>query len=237
MASSARILPALALCAVLSGCAKAELYTGLSERDANEMLAALQADGLDGEKASKDGKAWTLVAPKSQFGQAVALLEARGLPRERYENLGEIFKKDGLISSPLEEHARLIYGLSQELSNTISTMDGVVVARVHIALPDPDPLADSPKPASASVFIKYDPQVDVAGQVGAIKSLLVNSVEGLPYDHVSVVLSPARSPASSIATARPAAGPPVAWIAAAAVSALAAAGVWGLNRMRGRPLA
>jgi type III secretion protein J len=211
---------------------QAELYTGLSEREANEIVAVLKSAGLGAEKSTKDGKIWTLTAPKTEFAQAIALLDSRGLPKDRFESLGEVFKKSGFISSPVEEHARLIYGLSQELSNTISTFDGVVVARVHIALPDPDPLAESQKPSSASVFIKYDPQVDISAQIGPIKALVVNSVEGLPYERVSVVLTPARP--LSLAPAPTKATPQAAlfWIAAALVCGFAALGVWRLNGLR-----
>lgn len=189
-----RSLPLLlAACLLLAGCGESELYTGLTEQEANQMVAVINQAGMQASKTSKDGKTWTLLAPRSAFGATEALLAARGYPRERFDSLGDIFKKDGFVSSPLEEHARLIYGLSQELSNTLSGMDGVVYARVQIALPEQDPLSDTQKPSSAAVFIKYDPQVDLQSQVGAIKSLVVNSIEGLTYDRVSVVLSPAQS--------------------------------------------
>lgn len=177
---------------LLAGCSRAELYTGLTEREANEMIAVLQSAGLSAEKASKDSQVWTLDAPKDQFPRAVALLQARGYPRERFQSLGDVFKKQGFVASPTEERARMLFALSQELSQTVSEIDGVVAARVHVALPENDPLSDSQKPASASVFIKHDPQVDLSGQVGSIKALVVNSVEGLPYDRVTVVLVPAR---------------------------------------------
>ena len=189
----------LALAVALAGCGRSELYTGLTEREAKEMVAVMESAGLGAEKASKDGKTWSLSASKDQFPEAVALLQARGYPKERYETLGEVFKKQGFVSSPLEERARLIYGLSQELSNTISSIDGVVAARVHLAVPEIDPLAETQRPSSASVFIKHDPEVDLSAQVGPIKALVVNSIEGLPYDRVTVVLVPARplTPASA----------------------------------------
>jgi type III secretion protein J len=177
---------------LLAGCQRAELYTGLTEREANDMVAVVQGAGFSAAKTSSDnGKTWTLSAPKGQFPQEVALLQARGYPRDRYENLGEVFKKQGFVSSPTEERARMMFGLSQELSHTLSEIDGVVDARVMLAMPQADPLADTQKPSSASVFIKYDPSVDLTSQVGSIKALVVNSIEGLPYDKVTVVLSPA----------------------------------------------
>jgi len=176
----------------LAACGQEELYSGLTEREANEMLAVVESAGISASKASKDGEAWTLRTDKSEFPEAVALLQARGYPRERYETLGQVFKKSGFVSSPLEERARLVYGLSQELSQTVSSIDGVVSARVHLAMPQADPLSEEQKPSSASVFIKHDPQVDLSSRVGPIKALVVNSIEGLPYDRVTVVLIPAR---------------------------------------------
>ncbi len=235
---SPRLRAIVVLIAVLAlvGCGQAELYTGLSERDANDMVAVLRSAGLDAEKSTKDGKSWTLTTSKSEFAQSVSLLEAKGLPRGRFESLGTVFKNDSFISSPAEDHARLVFGLSQELSSTISTIDGVVVARVHIATPDPDPMAETQKLPSASVFIKYDPHVDLSSQVGSIKSLVANSVEGLPYDRVSLVLSPAR-PFSKRPVHAARAPSSIVWIAAALASGVAALGLWGLRYLLRRRIA
>lgn len=186
----AGVLVAVAL--LVSACAEKELYGGLSEKEANEMVAVLQSAGVSASKASKDGKDWSLRTESGDFPKAVAVLHDQGYPRDRFESLGEVFKKEGFVSSPMEQRARLMYGLSQELSQTISSIDGVVQARVHIAVPEADPLADEPKPSSASVFIRYSPDVDLSGQVGSIKALVTNSIEGLPYDRVTVVMFPAR---------------------------------------------
>lgn len=186
----AGVLVAVAL--LMSACAEKELYGGLSEKEANEMVAVLQSAGVSASKASKDGKIWSLQTDADDFPKAVAVLHDQGYPRDRFESLGEVFKKEGFVSSPMEQRARLMYGLSQELSQTISSIDGVVQARVHIAVPEADPLSEEPKPSSASVFIRHSPDVDLSSQVGSIKALVTNSIEGLPYDRVTVVLFPAR---------------------------------------------
>jgi len=224
------IAPLLAA-GLLAGCHETEVYSGLSEREANQMLAAIQSGGLDAQKSSRDGKTWTIEAPKAEFTRVIALLEEQNYPREKFDNLGGLFRKEGFVSSPVEEHARLVYGLSQELSDTLSRIDGVVGARVHIALPQNDPLADAAKPSSVSVFIKYDPQVDLSGQLGSIRALVANSIEGLPPDRITVVLSPERL--------RPA--QPVPWRVKDSAPLLGLAGLagaalgWGLWRLARRP--
>lgn len=174
---------------ILSGCGYEQLYSDLDEQQVNEMLALLLREDIDARKSRSD-KAWALETVLDDLPLAMQKLKENGYPRDSYESLGDVFKKEGFVSSPLEERARLLYGLSQELSNTVSNIDGVIVARVHLAIPEQNALSDKRSPSSASVFIKHRPGSQVAKQTGAIKALVVNSVEGLPYDHVTVTFFP-----------------------------------------------
>ncbi|MGF6483161.1 type III secretion protein J [Paraburkholderia sp. JPY419] len=208
------LLCAVALCMLLGGC-KMELYGKLAEQDANEMVVALLEHGVDAGKETPDsGKTWSLQVDDSQLMQALQVLRAAGLPHSRYDNLGELFRKDGLVSTPTEERVRFIYGMSQELSSTLSKMDGVLVARVQIVLPNNDPLAQIIKPSSAAVFIKYRSDADVGALVPQIKTLVMHSVEGLDYDKVSVT-AVAADPVD-VARIKSASGTP-AWVIAAIV--------------------
>jgi type III secretion protein J len=187
-----RTLPVLiGLCLMLAGCSRADLYSKLTETQANDMIAVLQSAGIQANKQDGGETGWTVSAAQGDFARAISVLHSQGLPREDFASLGGVFKKEGFVSSPTEERARLNYGMSQELAHTISDIDGVVQARVHLALPQNDPMSDHKQSASASVFIKYRPGANIEAQVGKVKALVVNSVEGLKYDNVSVATFPA----------------------------------------------
>jgi type III secretion protein J len=130
-----------------------------------------------------------------RFAEAMAILNQRGLPSATYQSLGDVFEKEGIVSSPVEERARFIYAMSQELGRTVAEIDGVLSARVHVVLPETDMLGRDLKPSSASVFIRHDPAAPVDGFTGQIKLLIANSLEGLVYDNVTVVSVPASTSA------------------------------------------
>lgn len=174
----------------LGGC-RVELYLGLGQREANEMLAVLDSEGIDAVKSQdKDGKVKILI-DEADIGHAVAALKRQGYPREMFSTVNDVFPRDSLISSPLEEQARLTYVKSQELSRTLSEIDGVLVARVHVVLPEPrDGLRTQNGAASASIFIKHAADAALGMYIGQMKQLLSNSIEGLDYERISVVLVP-----------------------------------------------
>ncbi|HEU4459569.1 MAG TPA: type III secretion inner membrane ring lipoprotein SctJ [Methylibium sp.] len=217
---------AVVVAALLCGC-KTELFTKQVEADVNVMLAALRENGVRASKESPDGgKTWNLMVESDDMVRAVAVLEAVGLPQKRHDSLGQIFKKDGLISTPTEERVRFIHGVSQELSETISRIDGVISARVHIVLPNNDPLAPVVKPSSASVFVKYRPHANLSGLTPAIKNMVARSVEGLSYDNVSITLVPGQAIAPA---PPPEGGIGWGWYLLGALLGLASIGAGGLT--------
>jgi type III secretion protein J len=185
------VLRALVLLAalLLSAC-DTELYNNLDQRQANEMVAALQQRGIPAQRVVVKGGQYTVVVDKAHFAESIAILSDAGLPKQEFQTMGQVFKKDGLVSSPMQERAQMIFALSQELSRTVSEIDGVLSARVHLVLPENDPLRQQLVPSSASVFIRHRSDAPVASLVPQVKMLVANGVAGLAYDKVSVVLVP-----------------------------------------------
>eukprot|EP01133_Synstelium_polycarpum_P005814 gene5814-6728_t len=169
----------LSLALLLAGCGeKVELHSRLSEQEANEVVAELADKQIRAQKVpAKDGVVVRVNA--SDISRAVRTLEAAGLPKLARSTLGDIFRKEGVISTPLEERARYIYALSQELEATLSNIDGVIVARVHVVLPERIAPGEPVQPASASVFIKHDPRLEPDNIRPRVRRMVASSIPGM----------------------------------------------------------
>jgi len=174
----------------LGGCMQ-PLYQGLGERQANEVLSALLKRGILADKQAEGKGLFTVRVDDAQVVNALEILRRQGLPPEGFDTLGSMFPKEGMMSSPLEESARLSYALAQELADTCSRIDGVLASRVHVVLQEQDPVTEAVTPAAAAAFIRFMPGSSVEQYVPHIRKLMSNAVPNLKYDNVSVFLYPA----------------------------------------------
>jgi len=164
---------------LLAGCSEqTDLFSGLSEQDANDVIASLGDYRIDTSKRTE--KSGIVVSvDRADTNRAIRILESAGLPRRARTSIGEIFKKEGVISTPLEERARYIYALSQELESTLSQIDGVIVARVHVVLPERVAPGEPVQPASAAVFIKHSERLEPDAVRQRIQMMVSSSIPGM----------------------------------------------------------
>ena len=174
---------------LLAGCDKeTTLHAGLPEQQANLVMAALLDAGITCSKEVGEEGTWNVMVSEQKFAAAVNLLEQKGLPRRAHMGVGEVFKKTGMISSPSEERIRFMDALAQDLAKTISMVDGVVDARVHVVLPENDPFARNALPSSAAVAIRSRWDADITDIVPSVKGLVKNAIEGLAYEKIMVTI-------------------------------------------------
>ena len=184
-------------CAIAVASCKSDLYTNLDQQHANQIVATLRQHGIPADRTPGKGDRISVSVDESRFAEAVQILNDNGLPKAEFATLGEVFKREGLVSSPVQERAQMIFALSQELSRTVSEIDGVLSARVHLVLPENDPLRQQLIPSSASVFIRHRASAPINDFVPQVKMLVANGVAGLSYDKVSVILVPVAERASA----------------------------------------
>ncbi len=184
-----KLLMLSAMALLLVGCDKeTTLFSGLEEGQANAAIAALLDAGIEASKTPGDEGTWNVLIGSKDFAAAANLCEQRGLPRRSFQGVGDVFKKTGMVSSPTEERIRFMDAIAQDLSRTISMIDGVVDARVHVVLPGNDPFAKNTLPSSAAVAIRSRWDADLTDAIPQVKSLVKNAIEGLAYEKITVTV-------------------------------------------------
>jgi type III secretion protein J len=226
---------ALLLC-LLSGCGGDEILHGLEEVQANQVLVALGEGGIQATKRREEGTegGWMVWVPAPEAARARRILAERELPRLRTQGIAEVFGKGSMVPSNVEERALYHHALAGELSRSVQAIDGVVEARVHLALPAPDPMRpEAPRAARAAVLVKCRPEVraQVEALAPGIRSLVAGAAEGLDPAAVSVVIAEAGSSrASPERPARPIRLLAAASLLAAALGLALAALAWRARR-------
>lgn len=190
-------------CALLFGCAKSKaIINGINESQANEIIVYLASKNISAAKvaapvsttaaAGQTEKLWDIEVNQSQSLEAMAILNAVGLPRRHAQSLLDLFADTGLMTSDRQEQIRFQGGLELDLANMIRQMDGVVDVVVKLSIPPEQQIgvapSEQPKP-SAAVFVKHSGILDDpnAHLVTKIKRLVASSINELTFDNVTVV--------------------------------------------------
>ncbi|MBF0035738.1 type III secretion inner membrane ring lipoprotein SctJ [Citrobacter freundii] len=186
-----RLCSVIVIGILLSAC-KTDLYTGLTQAEANQMSVVLSSRHINVESViGKDGSV-TLSVDKTAFATAVELLRLHGYPEKKYLSVEDLFPGDQLVTSPGQEQTKIVYLREQNLERMLADMDGVVSVRVAIAAPIERDDGAAPESASVAAFIKYAPDVAMNNETAHIKGLIHAGVPDVAFDKISVVLQPAQ---------------------------------------------
>ncbi len=161
------------------------LYANLSAKDATEVVEVLRKADLPFRLDETTG---ALLVPSGKVHDARLKLAAEGLPRST--ELGfEILEKDqGFGTSQFIERARYQRALEVELARSISKLNSVQSARVHLAIPKQSVFVRNRKKPSASVLLHlYAGRTLEEEQVAAVSHLVAASVPNLEPTGVKVV--------------------------------------------------
>ncbi len=190
---------------VITACQSSKtIVSSLDERDANEIMVLLSQNEIPASKieekvsgaGAQQASLWDIVVPAHDAVKAMEILSSNGLPRVKSPNLLQLFSEQGLVPSDMSEKVRYRVGLSDEISNMIRKIDGIVDATVTLSFPKEDELNPQAKlpPITASVYVKHTGVLDDPNRHldEKIKLLVSGAVTGLSYDNVAVVPDRAR---------------------------------------------
>src|ERR1044072_642393 len=158
------------------------LYGSRGQQDAAQIAQALDTNNIP---YKIDGG--TITVPADRVHDARLKLASQGLP-EGDGGFAVMSKEPGFGVSQFMEGARYQHALETELARTISNLQPVEGARVHLALPRQSAFVRDRRPPSASVFLQMKPGRRLESeQVTAIVNLVAASIPELEADQVTVV--------------------------------------------------
>lgn len=177
---------------LVAGC-ETELQGGLAERQADAIVVALHRAGIGATKELRgrgEEARYAVSVSKGELPRALVVLQEQRLPSRPEPGLKEIFGAGGLVPTATEERARYVAALGGELSRSLESIDGVLAARVHLALPERRDLQldRAPERPRASVLLETRPGARI--DTHAVESLVAGAVHGMERQDVAVVSIP-----------------------------------------------
>ncbi|MBR9911629.1 MAG: flagellar basal body M-ring protein FliF [Gammaproteobacteria bacterium] len=161
------------------------LYGSLDRLDSAEVVEILETNDIT---FKIDGASGALLVAQDQVHKARLKLAEAGLPGESSAGFELLDQEQPLGTSQFMENARYRRSLEGELARTITSINAVRSARVHLAIPKQAVFVREPRRPSASVFVELFPGRGIQPQqVKAIANLVASSIPELTLDNVTVV--------------------------------------------------
>ena len=162
------------------------VYPGMSEAD--RQLAFTELDSAD-FRAQIDSSTGELKVPSDRYHEARLFLASRGLPQGAASGgINSLSDDSAITTSQFMEQVRYTAAIENELARSISQINSIQSARVHLASPKESVFVRNRTPAKASVVVTPFPgRIVSSSQVQAIVHMVSSSVPYLSAEGVSVV--------------------------------------------------
>ncbi len=161
------------------------LYADLDAKNAAEVSGAL--DRL-GEQYEVDQLSGLIKVPMDRVHHLRLKLAGQGLPSGGQGGFDILYEKQELGTSSFIENARYNRALEEELASSISTLDSIKSARVHLAIPKQSAFVRRKEKANASVLINMIPGATLSeSQMTGIVYMVASSVPSLEPEGVTLV--------------------------------------------------
>ena len=161
------------------------LYAGLDRLDSSEVIEILEANNITFKVDTRSG---ALLVASDQIHDARIRLAELGLPSDSSIGFELLDQEQPLGTSQFMETTRYRRGLEGELVRTITSINSVRAARIHLAIPKDSVFVRDAREPRASVFVELYPGRGIKPkQVRAISNLVASSIPELQLKNVTVV--------------------------------------------------
>jgi flagellar M-ring protein FliF len=160
------------------------LFGSLDPQNAQEIVTELKDQGVD-YQLEQNGSA--IMVPRSKVYDLRLQYASKGMQSSDYKGY-ELFDSSTLGMTDFMQRVNMKRALEGELSRTISALNQVEFARVHLVMPERSPFEESNVEASASVILNVQPGQKLSNpQIDGISSLVAGSVEKLDKQNVTII--------------------------------------------------
>ncbi len=168
----------------------ATLASGLEPSTTGKVTAALDEQGIDYELQA-NGTA--VAVEKSSVAKARIAMATAGVNAGAGGEKGfELFDESKLGQSEFEQKIALQRALEGEISNAVTSVDGVTGAKVQLVMPEEELFAYTETPATAAVMLEGATDNLEADSVRGIAQLVSSSVKSLKPANVTITDSSGR---------------------------------------------
>jgi flagellar M-ring protein FliF len=159
------------------------IFTDVSAEDTQSILSEFKRQNfVDYDIDSKGIK-----VPTERAAQLRMQLAQEGLPSHGVVGW-EKFDTQDFTRTEFEQNIHRLRAIQGELSRTITSIDGISSARVHIANPKQSLFVEEQKEPTAAIYIKTKRGMNLNDrQIKGIQHLVCKSVEGLKPNNVSII--------------------------------------------------
>ncbi|THB72742.1 MAG: flagellar basal body M-ring protein FliF [Gammaproteobacteria bacterium] len=161
------------------------LFADLSGRDATKVMEAL---GKINIPYKIDNSTGAVMVPSGQVYEARLKLAGEGLPSGSGRGFELLEEEQGFGTSQFVETARYNHALESEIARSITQIQSVESARVHLALAKKSAFVRDQGKSKASVVVNLYPGRGLSdGQVASVVHLVASSVSNMEYEDVTVI--------------------------------------------------
>lgn len=161
------------------------LYAGLDRLGSKEVINILEENSIEYKVDPRTG---TLLVAESDIYDARLRMAEMDIPGDSAVGFELLDKEQPLGTSQFMETARYRRSLEGELARTITNINSVRSARVHLAIPKNSVFVRDAREPSASVFLElFQARKIKSNQVRAIANLVASSIPEMDIKNVTIV--------------------------------------------------
>ena len=161
------------------------LMANMTDTDQQLALDALRQAEY---KPVVDASTGQITVPANRYHEAKIFLASKGIPKTGTTGIDSLKDQSAMTTSQFMEQVKYTSAMEQELAKSITNIDSIQAARVHLATPKQSVFVrDRTAPKASVVVTTFPGRTLTASQVQAVVHLVSSSVPLLTAENVAVL--------------------------------------------------